>query len=97
LQEPGSHVEEVVKQTVKNSSRKKIIWGGFKQGYWYPFPQTQHRYTCGTSQWFQCCTLHKILPTKVDPLVVSLMKVEAVPDSTNETIGDLEKQIIQIK
>jgi 26S proteasome regulatory subunit T6 len=26
-------------------------------------------------------TLHKILPTKVDPLV-STMKVEAVPDST---------------
>ena len=35
-------------------------------------------------------TLHKILPTKVDPLV-SLMKVEAVPDSTYDMIGGLEK------
>ena len=41
-------------------------------------------------------TLHKILPTKVDPLV-SLMKVEAVPDSTYDMIGGLEKQVLEIK
>ena len=41
-------------------------------------------------------TLHKILPTKVDPLV-SLMKVEAVPDSTYDMIGGLEKQVMEIK
>merc|ERR1711953_1038733 len=40
--------------------------------------------------------LHKILPTKVDPLV-SLMKVEKVPDSTYDMIGGLEKQIKEIK
>ncbi|CAN0276804.1 unnamed protein product [Ascophyllum nodosum] len=40
--------------------------------------------------------LHKILPTKVDPLV-SLMKVEKVPDSTYDMIGGLEKQIREIK
>ena len=34
--------------------------------------------------------LHKILPTKVDPLV-SLMKVEKVPDSTYDMVGGLEK------
>jgi len=33
--------------------------------------------------------LHKILPTKVDPLV-SLMKVEKVPDSTYDMVGGLE-------
>jgi len=33
--------------------------------------------------------LHKILPTKVDPLV-SLMKVEKIPDSTYDMIGGLE-------
>jgi len=33
--------------------------------------------------------LHKILPTKVDPLV-SLMKVEKVPDSTYDMIGGLD-------
>lgn len=33
--------------------------------------------------------LHKLLPTKVDPLV-SLMKVEKVPDSTYDMIGGLD-------
>jgi 26S proteasome regulatory subunit T6 len=41
-------------------------------------------------------TLYKILPNKVDPLV-SLMKVEKVPDSTYEMIGGLDKQIKEIK
>ena len=41
-------------------------------------------------------TLFKILPTKVDPLV-SLMKVEAVPDSTYDMCGGLDKQIREIK
>jgi|UPI0004AD9CFB 26S proteasome regulatory subunit T6 len=41
-------------------------------------------------------TLFKILPTKVDPLV-SLMKVEKVPDSTYDLCGGLEKQIREIK
>ncbi|UKJ90793.1 26S proteasome ATPase subunit [Theileria orientalis] len=40
--------------------------------------------------------LHKILPTKVDPLV-ALMKVEKVPDSTYEMVGGLEEQIKQVK
>lgn len=40
--------------------------------------------------------LHKILPTKVDPLV-SLMKVEKVPDSTYDMVGGLEKQIKEVK
>lgn len=34
--------------------------------------------------------LHKILPSKVDPLV-SLMRVEKVPDSTYDMIGGLEQ------
>lgn len=40
--------------------------------------------------------LHRILPNKVDPLV-SLMKVEKVPDSTYDEIGGLDKQIVEIK
>lgn len=40
--------------------------------------------------------LHKIMPTKVDPLV-SLMKVEKVPDSSYDMIGGLDKQIKEIK
>lgn len=38
----------------------------------------------------------KILPTNVDPLV-SLMKVEKVPDSTYDMIGGLKKQIEEVK
>lgn len=41
-------------------------------------------------------TLHLILPTKVDPLV-SLMKVEKVPDSTYDMIGGADQQIKEIK
>jgi 26S proteasome regulatory subunit T6 len=40
--------------------------------------------------------LHLILPNKIDPLV-SLMKVEKVPDSTYEMIGGCDKQIKEIK
>lgn len=40
--------------------------------------------------------LHKILPSKVDPLV-SLMKLEKVPDSTYDMVGGLDKQIMEIK
>ena len=40
--------------------------------------------------------LHKVLPSKVDPLV-SLMKVEKVPDSTYDMVGGLDKQIREVK
>ena len=40
--------------------------------------------------------LHLLLPTKVDPLV-SLMKVEKVPDSTYDMVGGLDAQIKEIK
>ena len=40
--------------------------------------------------------LHLVLPSKVDPLV-SLMKVEKVPDSTYDMVGGCEKQIKEIK
>ncbi|KAL7672432.1 hypothetical protein ACOME3_007316 [Neoechinorhynchus agilis] len=40
--------------------------------------------------------LHKVLPSKVDPLV-SLMMVEKVPDSTFDMIGGLDKQVKEIK
>lgn len=40
--------------------------------------------------------LHKLLPTKVDPLV-SLMKVEKVPDSTYDMVGGLDVQIKEVK
>jgi 26S proteasome regulatory subunit T6 len=36
------------------------------------------------------------LPTKVDPLI-SLMKVEKVPDSTYDMIGGLDQQVKEVK
>ena len=40
--------------------------------------------------------LHKLMPSKVDPLV-SLMKVEKVPDSTYDMIGGLDQQVKEVK
>ena len=40
--------------------------------------------------------LHRILPSKVDPLV-SLMRVEKAPAATYDEVGGLDKQIRQIK
>lgn len=40
--------------------------------------------------------LHKMLPSKVDPLV-NLMKVEKVPDSTYDMVGGLDQQIKEVK
>merc|ERR1719163_483898 len=40
--------------------------------------------------------LHKMLPSQVDPLV-SLMRVEKVPDSTYEMIGGLKQQVKEVK
>ena len=36
--------------------------------------------------------INRILPNRVDPLV-SLMKVEKVPDATYDMVGGLDKQI----
>jgi 26S proteasome regulatory subunit T6 len=98
LQEPGSYVGEVVKQMGQNKVLVKINPEG---KYVVDLDQTQvdikdlapnTRVALRNDSY----TLHKILPTKVDPLV-SLMKVEAVPDSTYDVIGGLEKQVMEIK
>lgn len=41
-------------------------------------------------------TIIKVMSTKVDP-IVSLMKVEKVPDSTYDMCGGLDKQIAEVK
>jgi 26S proteasome regulatory subunit T6 len=98
LQEPGSYVGEVVKQMGQNKVLVKIHPEG---KYVVDLDQSQidikdlvpnTRVALRNDSY----TLHKILPTKVDPLV-SLMKVEAVPDSTYDMIGGLEKQVMEIK
>mmetsp|Transcript_5167 Transcript_5167/g.14529 ORF Transcript_5167/g.14529 Transcript_5167/m.14529 type:complete len:413 (-) Transcript_5167:66-1304(-) len=97
LQESGSYVGEVVKAMGKNQVLVKV------------HPEGRHvvdlskdidvakitpnlRVALRSDSY----TLHKILPNKVDPLV-SLMRVEKVPDSTYEMIGGLSKQIQEIK
>lgn len=52
---------------------------------------TNTRITLGEKQ-----KINRILPSRVDPLV-SLMKVEKVPDSTYDSIGGLEEQIKEIR
>ena len=97
LQEPGSYVGEVVKPMGQNKILVKINPEGkyvvdLDKEIDIKDCQPNTRVALRNDSY----TLHKILPTKVDPLV-SLMKVEAVPDSTYDMIGGLEKQVLEIK
>jgi len=97
LQEPGSYVGEVVKQMGSSKVLVKIHPEGkyvvdLDKDIDIQALKPNTRVALRNDSY----TLHKILPTKVDPLV-SLMKVEAVPDSTYDVIGGLEKQVMEIK
>jgi 26S proteasome regulatory subunit T6 len=97
LQEPGSYVGEVVKQMGHSKVLVKINPEGkyvvdLDVGIDINDLKPNTRVALRNDSY----KLHKILPTKVDPLV-SLMKVEAVPDSTYDMIGGLEKQVMEIK
>jgi len=97
LQEPGSYVGEVIKAMGKNKVLVKVHPEG---KYVVDLDKTLDivKITPNTRVALRndSYVLHKILPNKVDPLV-SLMKVEKVPDSTYEMIGGLDKQIREIK
>jgi 26S proteasome regulatory subunit T6 len=97
LQEPGSYVGEIVKAMGQNKVLVKINPEG---KYVVDIDKDIDIKDCKPNIRValrnDSYTLHKILPTKVDPLV-SLMKVEAVPDSTYDMIGGLEKQVLEIK
>jgi len=97
LQEPGSYVGEVVKVMGQKKVLVKVHPEGkyvvdIDRGIDIHVLKPNTRVALRNDSY----TLHKILPTKVDPLV-SLMKVEAVPDSTYDMIGGLEKQVMEIK
>eukprot|EP00939_MAST-03C_sp_MAST-3C-sp1_P004795 g4795.t1 len=97
LQEPGSHVGEVVKQMGK----KKVLVKMQPDGkYVVDIEKKINMEDCKPNTRValrsDSYALHRILPTQVDPLV-SLMKVEKVPDSTYDMVGGLEKQIQEIK
>ncbi|KAF8819175.1 putative tat-binding family protein [Cardiosporidium cionae] len=97
LLDPASYVGEVVKPMGKNKVLVKIN------------PEGKYVVDLAKSVDVSECTpntrvallndsykLHKVLPSKVDPLV-SLMKVEKVPDSTYEMVGGLEVQVKEVK
>lgn len=92
LQESSSYIGEVVKVMSKNRVLVKINPDG--------------KYVVGVSAKIDIAklvpatrvalrsdsyVLHKILPSQVDPLV-SLMRVEAVPDANYDMVGGLDKQ-----
>lgn len=97
LQEPGSYVGEVVKVMGKNKVLVKLT----HEGKYVvkldekidPTKLSQGTRVALRNDSYQ---LHKILPTKVDPMV-QLMRVEAVPDATYEMVGGLNKQIKEMK
>mmetsp|Transcript_4220 Transcript_4220/g.8353 ORF Transcript_4220/g.8353 Transcript_4220/m.8353 type:complete len:400 (-) Transcript_4220:524-1723(-) len=97
LQEPSSQVGEVIKLMGKN---RVLVKTGSDGKYVVDLAKDidindvkPNQRVALRSDSYQ---LHKILPTKVDPLV-SLMKVEKVPDSTYDQVGGLSKQIKEVK
>jgi len=97
LQEPGSYVGEVAKAMGK----KKVLVKVHPEGKYVvdidkSIKIEDIKPNLRVALRNDSYTLHKILPSKVDPLV-SLMKVEKVPDSTYDMIGGLDQQIKEIK
>ena len=97
LQEPSSHIGEVVKVMGKKKVLVKINPDG---KYVVDLDKSIDVNLCVPNTRValrsDSYVLHKILPNKVDPLV-GLMKVEKVPDSTYDMVGGLSKQIKEIK
>eukprot|EP00899_Mesostigma_viride_P007408 jgi/Mesvir1/16669/Mv15071-RA.1 len=97
LQEPGSYVGEVVKVMGKSKVLVKVHpEGKYVVDIDKSIDITQVTPTTRVALRNDSYVLHLLLPSKVDPLV-SLMKVEKVPDSTYDMIGGLDKQIKEIK
>lgn len=97
LQEPGSYVGEVV----KIMGAKKVLVKVHPEGKYVVdvakgIDVASLKATARVALQNDSYTLHKVLPSKVDPLV-SLMMVENVPDSTYEMIGGLDEQLKAIR
>eukprot|EP00884_Botryococcus_braunii_P005198 jgi/Botrbrau1/1467/Bobra.178_3s0024.1 len=97
LQEPGSYVGEVIKVMGKSKVLVKVHpEGKYVVDLDKDIDIAQVTTGARVALRNDSYTLHLLLPTKVDPLV-SLMKVEKVPDSTYDMIGGLDQQIKEIK
>lgn len=97
LQEPASYVGEVIKVMGKTKVLVKVHPEG-KYVVKVDEGIDINKCTPGTRVALKNDSygLHKILPTKVDPLV-SLMRVEKVPGATYDMIGGAARQIKEIK
>merc|ERR1712025_888498 len=96
LQEQSSYVGEVIKPMDKKKVLVKVHPDGkFVVDLDKSIEMSQVTPNLRVALRNDSYTLHKILPSKVDPLV-SLMMVEKVPDSTYEMVGGLDKQIKEI-
>eukprot|EP01133_Synstelium_polycarpum_P013748 gene13748-16216_t len=97
LTNPGSHVAEVVKLMGRNKVLVKVNpEGKFVVDIDPSIDVTKLTPSTRAALKHESYTLHRILPNKIDPLV-SLMKVEKIPDSTYDMVGGLDKQIKEIK
>lgn len=97
LEEPGSNVGEVVKLMGKNKALVKLgVEGKYVVDIDKKIPQEKLKPNTRVALKSDSYILHEILPSKVDALV-SLMKVEKVPDSTYDMVGGLDQQIKEVK
>jgi 26S proteasome regulatory subunit T6 len=97
LQAPSSYIAEVVKVMGKGVVLVKMNPDGkYICKIAADIDQTKLKAGTRVALRSDSYELHKILPTQIDPLV-SLMKVEKVPDATYEMVGGLDKQIKEMK
>lgn len=97
LQEQSSYVGEVIKPMDKKKVLVKVHPDGkFVVDLDKSIEMSQVTPNLRVALRNDSYVLHKILPSKIDPLV-SLMMVEKVPDSTYDMVGGLDKQIKEIK
>eukprot|EP00161_Ancyromonas_sigmoides_P017551 TRINITY_DN479_c0_g5_i1.p1 TRINITY_DN479_c0_g5~~TRINITY_DN479_c0_g5_i1.p1 ORF type:complete len:405 (-),score=198.35 TRINITY_DN479_c0_g5_i1:125-1339(-) len=98
LQEPCSHIGEVVRVMGKNKVLVKVNpEGKYVVDIEHDKVKMEDlKASVRVALRNDSYALHMVLPSKVDPLV-SLMRVEKVPDSTYDMVGGLDKQIKEIK
>merc|ERR1712106_1148977 len=97
LQEQGSYVGEVVKPMDKKKVLVKVHpEGKFVVDLDKNIDINDCKPNVRIALKSDSYILHKILPSKVDPLV-QLMMVEKTPDSTYEMVGGCDKQVKEIK
>lgn len=97
LQESSSYIGEVVKVMSKSRVLVKINPDGkYVVGVSAKIDMAKLVPATRVALRSDSYVLHKILPSQVDPLV-SLMRVEAVPDANYDMVGGLDRQVKEMK